>query len=177
MPSPTGGASFKDEEEGREEEHGPGLRLRLLPPRARRSGQCAVSPAVARGDDNGRGRGNPRPAQTANQCYWPRPTDLRSPPRIWKLVDGAGQIAGIGSPLISPFSPLVLGDASFKGEPDPGTPFHSSCCPPSFFSHGLSLQTVQAPSVRCLPVGPTELHFSKNPPCPLIIFDILILNI
>lgn len=79
MPSPTGGASFKDEEEGREEEHGPRLRLRLLPPRARRSGQCAVSPAVARGDDNGRGRGKPQASADSQSVLLAPPHRLAEP--------------------------------------------------------------------------------------------------
>lgn len=126
VPSPTGRASSKDEDWRNTAPPAPG----------------APQPASARSRRLQRAGTKPRPAQTANQRHRPRPADLRSPPRIWKLVNGAGPIAGIGSPLFSPFSPLVLGDASFKGEPDPGTPFHSSCCPPSFSSHGLSLQTV-----------------------------------
>lgn len=48
---------------------------------------------------------------------------------------GRGESQGLGA--LSFFQqPLVLGDASFKGELDPGTPFRSSYCLPPHSSLG-----------------------------------------
>lgn len=76
---------------------------------------------------------------------------LQGPPRIWERADGAGRVAGIGSPLFF-HQPLVLGDASFKGELDPGTPVRSSYCLPPHSSHGNGTVTGSpSPNVRGLP--------------------------
>lgn len=49
-----------------------------------------------RRDDNGRSRGNPRPAQTANQRYRPRPPTCGARPESRSRLTGRGKLQGLG---------------------------------------------------------------------------------
>lgn len=77
---------------GKGREHGP----RLLPPRRAARASTRSRRLKERGDDSGRNRGNPRPAQTANQGHRPRPPTCGARPESRSWLTGRGKLPGLG---------------------------------------------------------------------------------